>query len=71
MASTVSASALTALVQGRGHRVNKVHELPIVVELDVAVDKTKKALELLKKLGLDEDIAASKASRKVRAGKGK
>lgn len=71
MASTVSASALTALVQGRGHRISHIAELPLVLDLDVNVEKTTKALELLKKLGLNEDILASKASRKIRAGVGK
>jgi large subunit ribosomal protein L4e len=71
IASTVSASALTALVQGRGHRVNKLNELPFVVDFDVSVEKTKKAYELFTKLGLHEDIEASKVSKRVRAGKGK
>lgn len=71
VASAVSATALTALVQGRGHRINKVSELPLVVDTDVEVQKTKKALELLTKLGLSDDLNASKASRNIRAGKGK
>jgi large subunit ribosomal protein L4e len=67
----VSASALTALVQGRGHRVNKLAELPLVVDFDVNVDQTKKANELFAKLGLNEDLTASKKSKKIRAGVGK
>lgn len=71
IASTVSASALTALVQGRGHRINRLAELPFVVDVDVTVDKSKKALELFNKLGVSDDINASKASKKIRAGVGK
>lgn len=67
----MSASALTALVQGRGHRVNRLAELPFVIDLDVKVEKSKKALELLTKLGVNDDITASKVSRKIRAGVGK
>jgi len=71
IASTVSASALTALVQGRGHRVNRLAELPFVVDVDVNVEKTKKGVELFTKLGVSDDINASKSSKKIRAGIGK
>jgi len=71
VASSVAASALTALVQGRGHRVNKLAELPFVVDVDVTVEKTKKAQELCAKLGVADDLNASKASKKIRAGIGK
>jgi len=71
VASCVSASALTALVQGKGHRISKLAELPFVVDIDVNVEKSKKAYELLTTLGLSDDITASKNSKKVRAGKGK
>lgn len=71
IASTVAATAITALVQGRGHRVTKVAELPLVVDVDVAIEKTKKAMELLTKLGIKDDIDASKKSKNIRAGVGK
>ena len=71
IASTVAATAITALVQGRGHRVTKVAELPLVVDVDVSIEKTKKAMELLTKLGIKDDIDASKASKNIRAGVGK
>lgn len=71
IASSVSATALTALVQGRGHRISKLKELPFVLDIDVKVDKTKKARELLEKLGLLEDCKVSKSTRRIRAGKGK
>jgi len=58
-------------VQGRGHRVTKVPELPLVIKVDATLEKTKKANELLKSLGITEDIEASKASKNIRAGKGK
>jgi large subunit ribosomal protein L4e len=46
-------------------------ELPFVVDLDVKLEKTKKAMELVEKLGLADDILASKKSKSIRAGKGK
>jgi len=67
----VSASSLTALVQGRGHRINKLPELPFVVDFDVTTDKTKKANELVNKLGLGDDLAQCWSSRKIRSGVGK
>mmetsp|Transcript_2727 Transcript_2727/g.2347 ORF Transcript_2727/g.2347 Transcript_2727/m.2347 type:complete len:201 (-) Transcript_2727:290-892(-) len=71
IASTVAATAITALVQGRGHRVTKVAELPMVIDIDATLEKTKKAMELLSNLGITEDIQASKSSKNIRAGKGK
>jgi len=71
VASSVAATALTSLVQARGHRVNHLKELPVVVDLDVKVDKTKKAQDLFKKLGLSDDVEASKDSKRIRSGIGK
>jgi large subunit ribosomal protein L4e len=48
-----------------------VPELPLVVDLDYNLEKTKKANELLSKLGITDDVLASKATRSIRAGKGK
>merc|ERR1711871_800123 len=56
----------------RGHRVEGVDEIPLVVEDSVqAVQKTSEALAVLKQFGVDADVAKAKASRKIRAGKGK
>lgn len=71
VASAVASTSLTSLVQARGHRVNNVKELPLVLDVDVNVDKTKKAQELLKKLGLDDDVSSVKKSKRVRSGLGK
>jgi len=43
----------------------------LVIKVDATLEKTKKATELLKSLGITEDIEASKASKNIRAGKGK
>jgi len=56
----------------RGHRIGEVAELPLVVsEGAESLQKTKEALELLKKLGCEEELNKVNASKKVRSGKGK
>lgn len=70
--SALAASAIPALVMARGHRVSNVDEIPLVVDdAAQAIQKTRDALALLAKFGVDEDVAKAKASRKIRAGKGK
>jgi len=61
------------LVLARGHRVEKLAEVPLVVadaELE-GVAKTKDAVKLLKSLGAYDDIDRVVATKHVRAGKGK
>lgn len=72
VASALAASAVPALVMARGHRIDTVPELPLVVEDGVQnLSKTSKAVEMLKKLGCEADIERAKASRNLRRGKGK
>merc|ERR1719217_1094316 len=55
--SALAASALPPLVMARGHRIGEVSELPLVVSDGAeSVQKTKEALELLKKLGCQEEL---------------
>lgn len=70
VASALAASAITPLVMARGHRVNDVPELPLVVD-SLNVEKTKNLLGTLEKFGLSEDIKRSLTSKKIRSGKGK
>jgi large subunit ribosomal protein L4e len=71
-ATAIAASALPALVMARGHRVEEVAELPLVVsEGAEGISKTKKAVEFLKKLGLESELEKVLASKKIRAGQGK
>lgn len=72
MVSALAASALPALVMARGHKIDHVPEVPLVVSGEAeSVAKTSAALELLKKLGANADLNKVKASRKIRPGKGK
>ena len=72
LASALSASALPSLLMARGHRVDGIPEVPLVVD-DAAesIQKTADAVALLKALGAYEDVEKVKDSKKVRRGKGK
>jgi large subunit ribosomal protein L4e len=71
--SALAASALPALVLARGHRIEKIQEVPLVVANDAIdnITKTSNAVALLKKLAAYDDVEKVKDSRKIRAGKGK
>jgi large subunit ribosomal protein L4e len=70
--SALAASSLPPLVMARGHRIGEVAELPLVVSDGMeSVQKTKTAVEALKKLGCGEELQRVIDSKKVRAGKGK
>ncbi|MBI4447368.1 50S ribosomal protein L4 [Candidatus Woesearchaeota archaeon] len=69
--SALAASAIKALVQNRGHKVEKVEFLPIVVEAKIEdLKKTKEAIAVFKKLKLGEELERI-SQRSIRAGKGK
>lgn len=74
-ASALAASSNAALLLARGHHVSTVPEVPLVVSSTAfsgaAVAKTSAAVALLKAVGAGPDVEKVKASRKLRAGKGK
>jgi len=71
--SALSASALAPLVLARGHRIETIAEVPLVVaDADIdAVSKTKEAIALLKALGASAELERVAATRGIRSGKGK
>lgn len=71
--SALAASAIPSLVSARGHRIERIPEVPLVVDDKVvgAVDKTNKAVKLLKEIGAFSDVEKAKESRGLRAGRGK
>lgn len=70
--SALAASALPALVMARGHRIESVAELPLVIATAMeSINKTRAATELLQKIAAFADVDRVKASRALRAGKGK
>jgi large subunit ribosomal protein L4e len=70
VASAVAASAVPSLVLARGHRVNQVPEIPLVVD-SLQVSKTKELLKILYALGCEDELDAVLSAKKVRPGVGK
>ncbi len=71
-ASALAASAVAPLVMARGHKIDQIASVPLVVSDDVeSLEKTKDALALLKALKADVDVDKVINSKKLRAGKGK
>lgn len=59
-------------MEERGHNVENVPQLPLIVDDELAtIKKTKETREIFKNLGIFEDISRAKKGRKIRAGKGK
>merc|ERR1719473_659904 len=72
IATALAASSLPPLVMARGHRIDDVSELPLVVSDGAqSIGKTKQALELLEGLGCGNELSKVAASKKLRSGKGK
>jgi len=71
--SALAASSSTALVMARGHKVEKISEVPLVVssETITEVAKTSSAVKLLKALNAFDDVQKVSDSRKLRRGVGK
>ncbi|GAB1600358.1 60S ribosomal protein L4-A-like [Argonauta hians] len=70
--SAVAASGITSLVQSKGHMINEVPEMPLVVADKVQeCKKTKDAVTLLRRLKAWSDIEKVYNSKRFRAGKGK
>ncbi|EDO31005.1 predicted protein [Nematostella vectensis] len=70
--SALAASALPALIMARGHRIEKIAEVPLVISDAIeSVTKTSAAVKLLKAVNAYEDVEKCIDSKKIRAGKGK
>ncbi len=70
--SAVAATALKEVVAKRGHVVNNVLELPLVVTDDIQrLTRTKDVKEAFERLGVWPDVCRAKEGRRVRSGKGK
>lgn len=72
VASAIAASAVPALVMARGHVIDEVPEIPLVLENAVEkVQKTSTAKDVLAAVGAFADVEKVVDSKKIRAGKGK
>lgn len=70
--SALAASAIPGLVQARGHKIDNVAEVPLVVDNSVeSITKTKEAVAVLQTLGAYADVQKVLDSKKMRAGQGK
>lgn len=72
VASALAASSVPALVCARGHRIDEVAEIPLVVDDSITkIDKTKDAKKFLQSIHALCDVEKAGTSRHVRPGKGK
>lgn len=72
LTSAIAGSAYTGLVMGRGHKIDEVPELPLVVTDEVeALSKTKDAVSFLNGIGCASELEKVKDSTKIRTGRGK
>eukprot|EP00995_Heteronema_vittatum_P006232 NODE_198_length_1657_cov_1045.016169_g136_i0.p1 GENE.NODE_198_length_1657_cov_1045.016169_g136_i0~~NODE_198_length_1657_cov_1045.016169_g136_i0.p1 ORF type:complete len:407 (+),score=200.23 NODE_198_length_1657_cov_1045.016169_g136_i0:82-1302(+) len=70
--AAIAGSGIPALVMARGHNIEQVPEIPLVVPDSVeAIQKTKDAAKLLKSVGLEADCLKVKRAIKLRCGHGK
>jgi len=70
--SAIAATASEEVVASRGHSIEDVPEIPLIVTDDLeGLKKVKEVEEALIHLGVFSDIYRVKESRKIRAGKGK
>lgn len=70
--SAIAASAVPSLVLARGHKVEQVAEIPLVVSDELqSVQKAKDAVAALKAVGAHKDVIKVINSKTMRAGKGK
>ena len=71
-ASALAASAILPLVQSRGHRVDQIPELPLVIDNSVeSIERTQEAVRFLKDVGAYADVRKVVDSITLRAGRGK
>lgn len=72
VASAIAGSAVAALVAARGHKIDELAEVPLVVDNAVeGVRKTRDAIKLLKSAKVYADVVRAATTIKLRAGKGK
>jgi len=70
VAAALAASAVTPLVMARGHKVDNVPELPLVID-NLALPNAKSLVSALDNFGVSDDLQKVRKSKHVRAGQGK
>lgn len=72
LVSAIAASGVPSLVLARGHRIDEVREVPLVVDDALCkVSKTKDAVAFLKECGCYADVEKVRETKKIRCGMGK
>jgi large subunit ribosomal protein L4e len=72
LAAAISSTAVTPLVQARGHHVDSIPQLPLVFANTINnISQTKEAVAALNKYGVGADIERVIDAKALRAGKGK
>lgn len=71
LVSALAATAVPALVQARGHKIDEVNEIPLVLSSIDGVKKTAEAAKILARFGAGAEVEKARESKKMRAGKGK
>ncbi len=70
--SAIAATAVKEVVAKRGHKIDAVLGLPLIVDNSFeGLTRAKEVEEVFSKLGFDSELTRVKESRAVRAGKGK
>lgn len=70
VAAAVAATAVAPLVMARGHRIEKINEVPLVID-SVPISKTADLIKVLVTLGVGDELKRVSDSKKIRGGKGK
>ncbi|KAF7456693.1 ribosomal protein RPL4 [Cryptosporidium felis] len=72
VASALAATGCPSLVMARGHRINDIPELPLVISDEIQnISKTSAAVEFFKNFGFGDEIKRIESSVSIRCGKGK
>ncbi len=72
LTSAVAATAHPSFVAARGHKIEEVAQVPLVIDNSVEeIKKTSEAIAVLKNIGAYEDCLKVKDTKKTRAGHGK
>jgi large subunit ribosomal protein L4e len=70
--SAIAATAQKETVASRGHKIDNVPQIPLIVDDAIeGLTRAKEVEETLTSLGVIQDITRVRGSRKIRAGKGK
>jgi large subunit ribosomal protein L4e len=70
VASAIAATGVPGLVMARGHRVNQIPELPLVLD-NLQTEKTSGLIAILRRFGLGDELDKVKNTKKIRVGQGK